>query len=179
MSVCLRPYIVNLNTHKYLTKIECTYLASTVKGNAGPHSLGTRLNAGLLLECIVGNRNRDGSSWSRYGTLFVTEATDQPSTAGSRTARKLYTWFEIASGKARTCTALINASNSADDFSVKLSLFMCSHTVAACSGSPPYQVSYVPTHVQHILWQVYLLCIPEYRGGWKLVISDARESSNY
>ena len=45
---------------------------------------------------------------------------------------------EIASGKGRALAApnVINASNSAHNFSVKLSLFMSS-IIAACSGSPP------------------------------------------
>ena len=68
--VCLRPYTVNLNAHKFFSKIEHWprhFDAESIKIEHWPRhfdaeSIG-KGNAGLLLpECSVGNRSGDASS---------------------------------------------------------------------------------------------------------------------
>ena len=85
-------------------------------------------NAGLLPEFSISNRSGGGSSLGMHGTLLLVCHSSYGPTINSRllTDRKNYTcWFVTVSGKAY---ALINASDSVHDFSVKLSLFMCSHS---------------------------------------------------
>ena len=84
------------------------------------------------------------STWSRYFTLFSRQFMFFPLIGPPFNSTRI-----LISKNAKDCgsikwthwqrqwTALINASDSADDFSVKLSLFMCSHSITACSGSPP------------------------------------------
>ena len=67
--------------------------------------------------------------------LFVTAATDRPSTAGcSQTSGHAeLRSLQVGAVALLSMTAVINTSDSAHDFSMKVSLFI----VAACSGSPP------------------------------------------
>ena len=67
--------------------------------------------------------------------LCVMAATDRPSTAGcSQTSGHAeLRSLQVGAVALLSMTTVINASDSAHDFSVKVSLFI----VAACSGSPP------------------------------------------
>ena len=69
---CLHPYTVNFKcAFKYFPKIKRPRALYQVKGNAG-----------LLPECSVGNRSRNGSSLTPMVPyfLFVTAPMDRPST---------------------------------------------------------------------------------------------------
>ena len=73
VSVCLQPCTVNF---KYVFKYS------------------QKLNVGSVMSAVLATRSKDGSSWSMYGTLllFVTAATDRPSTADySQTVQIIHT----------------------------------------------------------------------------------------
>ena len=125
--LCLWPYTINFKcVFKYFPKIEC------------PRALAWQCwaIAKLLPECSVGNRSGDGSSLRMHGTLLlVCHGSYGPTINGRLLAERPKTIH----GGLRSQRLCINdthkRSDSAYQFSVKLSLFMC--MLAACSGSPP------------------------------------------
>ena len=87
-------------------------------------------------------------SWSMWGLLPECSVSDpgwrqlklkhalcfyRPSTAGCSQTVQIWTVVEVTSGKCHLAwTALINATNSAHDFSVKLSPGVCSYMAGIC-----------------------------------------------
>ena len=128
-----RPYTVNFKcAFKYFSKIE---LLVHLRGNV----LGCCQSAALPPLATVAE-TAQGFKDARHLTSYLSQQlrTNHQRQAASRSYKIIHDGLrslQVSVVHKRPIQLIANATDSADHFSVKLSLFIC--MLAACSGSPP------------------------------------------